>query len=135
MGESNGPTSGDVQVTPDESNYQLRIKDNDNGGEGVEREADLSGASSATLSFDYRRQGLDSSTDYVKVEISSNGVSGPWTEIARFQGSGTDSSYQPFSQDISGYISGNTRIRFISSPNMGGSDIVWFDNVNICVNN
>ena len=47
------------------------------------------------------------------------------------QGSGTDSSYQPFSQDISGYISGNTRIRFKSSPNMGGSDIVWFDNIEI----
>ena len=135
MGESDGSTSGDVQVANDESNYQLRIQDNDNGGEDVEREADLSGASSATLTFDYRRQGLDNTNDYVKVEISANGASGPWTEIARFEGGGTDSSYQPFSQDISGYISGNTRIRFISSPDMGNTDIVWFDNVEICVNN
>lgn len=93
VGESNGPTSGDIQVTNDESNYQLRIRDNDNGGEGVEREVNISGASSATLTFDYRREGLDNANDYVKVEISSNGASGPWTEIARFQGSGTDSSY------------------------------------------
>ncbi len=135
MGESDGATSGDIQILNDESNYQLRICVNENGGEGVEREVDLTGASSAKLFFDYRRQGLDNGNDYVKVEMSANGASGPWTETVRFEGDGTDSGYQSYSQDISGYISGNTRIRFISSLNMGNSDIVWFDNVEICVNN
>ena len=135
VGESDGAGRGDVLVTDDESNYQLRIQDNNNGGEGVEREMDLTGASTATLTFDYRRQGLDNPNDYVKVEISANGVTGPWTEIGRFAGAGTDLVYQPYSQDISAYISGNTRIRFISSPNMGNTDIVWFDNVEICVKN
>ena len=138
VGESDGPTSGDVMVTDDESNFRLQIRDNDNGGEGVEREMDLAGASTATLTFDYRRQGLNNPNDYVKVEISANGVTGPWTEIGRFAGGGgggTDSAYQPYSQNISAYISGNTRIRFISSPNMGNTDIVWFDNVEICVKN
>ena len=138
VGESDGATSGDVMVTDDESNYQLQIQDNNNGGEGVEREMDLAGASTATLTFDYRRQGLNNPNDYVKVEISANGVTGPWTEIGHFAGGGgggTDSAYQPYSQNISAYISGNTRIRFISSPNMGNTDIVWFDNVEICVKN
>jgi hypothetical protein len=135
VGESDGPTSGDVLVDADESNYQLRIRDNDNGGEGVEREADLSSAGTVTLSFDYRRDGLDNANDYVTVEVSANGAAGPWDEITRFEGSATDSGYKPFSGDISAYISNDTRIRFKSSPDMGPADAVWFDNVEICVGN
>ena len=131
VGESNGATSGDIQVMNDDSNYQLRTRDNDNGGEGVEREADLTGAASATLSYDYRRMNLDSSSDYTSVEISANGAAGPWTELVRHQGSGNDSSYQPASHNINGFISGNTRIRFKTSSSMGGTDTVWFDNIEI----
>ena len=131
VGESNGATSGDIRVMNDESNYQLRTRDNDNGGEGVEREVDLSGAASATLAYDYRRMNLDSSSDYTSVEVSANGAAGPWTELTRHQGSGNDSSYQPASYNISSYIAGNTRIRFKTSSSMGGTDTVWFDNVQI----
>ncbi|MDJ0926913.1 MAG: DNRLRE domain-containing protein [Gammaproteobacteria bacterium] len=131
VGESDGPTSGDTRITNDTSNYQLRTKDNDNGGEGVEREVDLTGATTVTLTYDYRRESLDNSNDYTAVLVSANGASGPWTELTRHQGGGTDSSYQPASHDISGSISGNTRIRFRTSSNMGGSDIVWFDNIEI----
>jgi hypothetical protein len=130
VGESDGATSGDVQVRNDESNYQLQIRDNDNGGEGVERLVILSGASSATLSFDYRRSGLDRSSDYVAVHISSNGTGGPWTELDQI-GTSNDSNYQPYSRDISAYISANTAIRLRSSPNLGGGDYVWFDNIQI----
>ena len=134
ISESDGPTSGDEQVRNDESNYQLQVKDNDSGGEGVEREADLSGYTSATWSFDYRRQSLDNSNDYVTAEVSDNGGSS-WTEIDRFEGSGTDSNYQSVSYDISAYIAGNTRIRFLSSSGLGGNDKLFFDNVEICVGN
>ena len=131
VGESDGAASGDTQVRTDQSNYQLRTRDNNNGGEGVEREADLSGAASATLSYDYRRMNLDSSSDYTSVQISPNGASGPWTELTRHQGSGNDSSYQPASHPITAYKSANTRVRFITSSSMGGTDTVWFDNVEI----
>jgi len=131
INESNGPTEGDEQVLDIDGPYQLRVRDNDGGGEGVEREVDLTGAESATLSFIYRRKDLDDSNDYVRLEISSNGSAGPWTEIARFQGAASDSGYQPFSQDISAYISANTRIRLLSSPDMGGKDVVFFDNIQI----
>jgi enamine deaminase RidA (YjgF/YER057c/UK114 family) len=133
VGESDGPTAGDVRVDDPETTFELQIRDNDNGGEGVEREADLSGAGSATLSLDYQRQGLDNANDYVKVEVSANGAAGPWDEIARFEGPATDSSYQPFNGDISAYISNNTRVRLKSSPDMGPVDVVWFDNVEICL--
>ena len=131
VGESNGADAGDIRVLNNLSNSRLRTRDNDNGGEGVEREADLTGAASATLSYDYRRMNLDGSSDYTSVEVSANGVAGPWTELVRHQGSGNDSSYQPASHNINGFISGNTRIRFKTSSGMGGTDTVWFDNIEI----
>ncbi|MGI9321352.1 MAG: hypothetical protein ACR2O5_08060, partial [Thiogranum sp.] len=70
-------------------------------------------------------------SDYVKLEISSNGAVGPWAELTRFQGGASDSAYQSFSQDISAYISAATRIRLITSPTMGNMDTVMFDNVQI----
>ena len=86
---------------------------------------------SATLSYDYRRDGLNAADDYTSVDVSANGAAGPWTELARYQGVGTDASYQPASHDISAYISSNTRIRFKTSPTMGQNESVWFDNIQI----
>ena len=131
VGESDGPASGDIQVSSDLGSNRLRLRDNDNGGEGVERQIDLSGASSAKLAFYYRRSGLDNANDYAKVEISANGAAGPWAELFRFQGPGTDADYQLVESDISAYASSNTRLRFLTSPNMGAVDIVWIDDVYI----
>ncbi len=131
VGEVDGPARGDIVVDTDQSDYQLRIRDNDNGGEGVERVADLSGATTALLSFDYRRVDLDENiNDYVAVYLSSNGTAGPWTELDRI-GTSNDESYQSYSKDISEYISANTAIRLRSSPDLGRVDNVWFDNVQI----
>jgi len=55
----------------------------------------------------------------------------PYKRQARFQGPMSESAYQPFSQDISPYISPNSTIRFVSSPDLGNTDAVWFDNVQI----
>ena len=131
VGENDGATSGDTRIMNDQSDYQLQTRDNDNGGEGVEREADLSGAGSATLTYNYRRQSLDSTSDYTSVEISANGASGPWTELTRHDGTGNDSNYVFASHNITSFASANTRIRFKTSSTMGGSDIVWFDNIQI----
>lgn len=130
INESDGPSSGDERVTSDSGSNRIRVKDNDGGGEGVEREADLSTFATATLTFVYRRDGLDDSSDYVTVDVSANGGSS-WTELDRFAGSATDSDYVSASYDISAYLASNTRIRFLSSSSMGGSDKVWFDDVQI----
>ncbi|MCM8855464.1 MAG: DNRLRE domain-containing protein [Candidatus Thiodiazotropha sp.] len=133
VGESDGATSGDVRVRTDQSNYQLRIRDNNNGGEGVERLVNLNGAIKAALTFHYRRMNLDSSTDYVELSISSTGTGGPWTSLDQI-GTSNDSTYQSNAYDISDYISANTAIRLRSSSSMGGTDTVWFDNVQVeCV--
>jgi MSHA biogenesis protein MshQ len=128
IGESNGPTSGDVQVRGNAGEeYVLRIADDDRG---AWREADLSGATSATLSFDYRRNALDGYWDYVAIEVSSDGGAN-WTELDRFRGPDNDSSYQSVSYDISSYIASETRIRLISSSFLGSNDRVYFDNIQI----
>ncbi len=136
VGESDGPTTGDVKIKDDDtkySKYQLRIRDNNNGGEGVERVADLSGATTATLSFVYRRNQFDSASDYVAIYASSNGTAGPWTELPppRIQGPNNDNSHQAWSRDISAFISATTAIRLRSSPSLGNTDEVYFDNIQI----
>ena len=133
VNESDGPDSGDERVRGDSGNdYTLRVRDNDNGGEGVQREADLSAYTNANLRFAYRRDSLDNSSDYVTIDISSNGGSS-WVEIDRIEGPGDDSSYQPLTHDISSFISSNTRIRFKTSSSNGGNDEVYFDDVEISV--
>lgn len=137
INESDGASRGDEVVTEDPlasprpPTNQLRVRDNDGGGEGVMRQANLEGAVTATLSLLYRRAELVDAGDYVAVEVSTNGTDGPWTEIVRFEGPANEFAYQPFSQDISAYIDAHFAIRFISSPTLGGKEDVWFDEVEI----
>ena len=130
INESDGLGAGDVRIVSDGRNNRLLIKDHDGGGEGIQRQVDLSGASNATLTFDYRRIGLDDWRDFVSIEISNdNGVN--WTRLGRFAGPRNDRGFQSWIADISEYISPHTAIRFISSPNLGNGDRVYFDNVQI----
>jgi hypothetical protein len=137
--EGGTPTGGDIMVIDDLGPYSARVRDNGttNNGAGIQRQANLSAFASATLNFDYRRDGPDNANDYVTVEVSSDG-GGSWTELDRFIGEGTnttDPSYVPTSYDITAFMSSNTRIRFLSSPSFGNTDIVYFDNVEICLGN
>jgi len=131
INEGDGAALGDERI----QGNTLRVRDNDGGGEGVEREADLSGAVSAILSFTYRRNGLDSASDYVTIDVSSNGAAGPWTELDRFEGPATDSANVLIDYDVSPYISANTRIRFLTSASLGDTDELFFENVEICIDN
>jgi hypothetical protein len=126
-GDSGDAASGDVTVASDLSDNRLRFKNKDRY---IEREADLSGAGSATLTFDYRRNGLDDSADVVFIQVSGDGGNS-WTTLEEFNGPGNDTAYLATSHDISGFIAPNTRIRFISSSSLGKQDDVFFDNVQI----
>jgi Tfp pilus assembly protein PilX len=127
INESDGPNAGDEKI----KSGRLEVNDNDGGGEGAQREADLTGAGSAMLTFDYNRKNLDDTDDYVTIDISANGDAGPWIELGRFEGPGTDAGYLPVSYNIGAYISNNTRIRFLTSPGLGDKDDLKFDNVEI----
>ncbi|MCP4415924.1 MAG: S8 family serine peptidase [Chloroflexi bacterium] len=121
-GESDGPESGDLRV----SSF-LRIRDDNRS---LRRAVDLSGATAATLSFDYRRYRLDSSSDYIAIEASADGGAS-WTELDRFAGSGNDRAFQPASYDIAAYASADTAIRFSASSSLGGWDYLYVDNLQI----
>lgn len=132
INEGDGAASGDERVTNDLSDLRVTVQDNDGGGEGLEREANLTPFASALLTFDYRRHGLDEPGDYVIVAVSDNGGA-DWTELDRLEGPADDATYQSATYDISGFRAANTRIRLLSSPTLGGTDSVFFDNVQICV--
>lgn len=125
INEFDGPASGDEQVR-----NLLRVRNNDGGGEGVEREADLSVFTSAELRFEFWRSSLESAADYVSVEVSDDG-GGTWTELDRLEGPANDSSWQSALYDITPWLSATTRIRFLSSPNLSDADALFFDNVEI----
>ncbi len=130
IGESDGDGDGDLTVTEDQGEQRLRIKDNDNGGEGFRREADLSGHSNATLSFDFRRESFDNANDYVTLSLSTNGSD--WTEIEVFAGAATDSGYTSRSYPLlPAQISSTTQIRFLGSSSLGRNDKFWIDEVTI----
>ncbi|MGI9606029.1 MAG: SdrD B-like domain-containing protein, partial [Acidimicrobiales bacterium] len=127
IGESNGPNSGDIRTMTDGGDRSLRVRDNDNGGEGVRRNLDLSGFTTASLTFDYRPSGLDNSNDRISVDVlDSNGTT--WTEIAFFEGPLSSSTYSSLTLSLDTHLH-STAIRFLTSSTTGGADAVFFDNV------
>ncbi len=134
INEDGDPHHDDERVRNQAGNQVVQVRDNDGGGEGIEREADLSASLSATLSFQYWRKKLDNASDYVTVEVSDDGGSS-WSVLDTIAGPGTDGNWSPqsASHDISGFIAPDTRIRFLTSPGMGHQDAVYFDDVEIAV--
>ncbi|MBT8447261.1 MAG: right-handed parallel beta-helix repeat-containing protein, partial [Gammaproteobacteria bacterium] len=106
---------------------------------GVWREADLSGATSATLSFSYTRENLlasDALVVYAQASGVSGGISitgapGTWTEIGRYSGPGTDGAYLGDAIDISGFIAADTRIMFFGEGMTPASRTVFIDDARI----
>lgn len=134
IGETDGPGNGDVRISSinNDSEHVLRIRD---GRRGVERSVDLNDATSATLNLKYRRRGLGSDSDYVKIELSSDGGN-TWTEIDRISGPENDSQLQPASYDISAHVGSVVVIRLRSSRDMDNSrdgitDRIYFDDLEI----
>lgn len=126
-GDDGTANGGEVRIVSDGGSNRLRVE---NASMTVEREANLNGMTSVTLTFVYRRSGLDNANDYVAIEASGNG-GGAWTELARFAGPTNDAGYTAVSYNLTPYIATNTRIRFRSPATMGNNDLVFFDNVEI----
>ncbi len=127
--------SGNVIVSAGE----LQLDDNPNsGGEpGIERAIDLSGATGATLSFDFDiGSGVDTN-DVVTLDISDDGGSN-YTTLETF--TGIDGDNGSFSGPVSRTynledninLTANTEIRFRVTDLYGGNNEVFsVDNINI----
>lgn len=135
INESDGAGGGDEQVVAQGTgNSAARIQDNDGGGEGLLRETNVAGRLKGELSFRYWRVGFDDASDYVKLEISSDGGAN-WSPLAAFEGPGNDAVDSPlsFSANISAHLSSEMQIRFVSSSTLGRNESLKIDDVAIVV--
>lgn len=114
--------AGLIQIT----GGQLRIRDDGGTASTIERQASLTGLTSATLTFDFSTQNTEG-TDQMRVEVSNNG-GGSWTTLETFTGSfgATSRSY-----NISTSIAANTRVRFIEVNGYTNTDSFFVDNLQI----
>lgn len=122
-------TKGKVTVEVDFGDNRLSTRDKNRM---IEREANLAGAVTAILTFDYRRNRLDDSDDNIDLEVSKDGGA-TWETppLQSFFGPDNDPSYVLATHDISSFISTNTRIRFKNAASLGKNDDVFFDNIQI----
>ncbi|KPK38135.1 MAG: hypothetical protein AMJ69_09190, partial [Gammaproteobacteria bacterium SG8_47] len=126
-GDAGNPAQGNgvIQIVGGE----LRIGGSDDtniNGISVARAADLTGATTATLTFDYSRQLFEMGSGGVSVQVSGNGSG--WTTLDTYTFSGMGAGSASF--DISAYAAADTAIRFVGS---GTSVSAYFfaDNVQI----
>jgi serine protease AprX len=128
IGESDGPEAGDVRVTSylAGSDQGLRIQ---NAGKGAQRAVDLSGATFAMLSFDYRRKGFEKE-QYVAVEVSADGGES-WTGLDRLMGPATDPTLHSASYEMTGHATEKTVVRFIGSASLSSYSKLYIDNFQI----
>lgn len=124
-GGGGGAATGAVRITGGE----LRLQDGVAGLPSIEREADLLGTPGlnlqvAFLSFDYRTSGNLENGDQVQVRVSSNG-GGSWTTLETFVNDSSGSR----SYDVSSFIANDTRVQFLVSSGMSGSEFFYVDNL------
>ena len=124
--DNNNPNNGRIRITGN----QLRFRELDRNDESIRRSANIAGAASATLSFDWQTVGLENrwwSNEGLDVEVSSDGVN--YTNIGTF--TGTSSGIYSF--DITSYASANTTVRFIGSNGWRSND--WEDDSSVYIDN
>jgi hypothetical protein len=117
--------NGDIRITGGE----LRLGDDGSTGATaarIERQADLSAFTGATLTFTRRTQGVEAGDQY-RVEVSSNG-GGAWTTLETWTGTQAAATE---SYDISAFRAANTRIRFIHVTGYAANDFLFVDDVRI----
>jgi len=125
QGGGGGPLAGNITITGGE----LRMDDrpNTNGEPNLYREVDLSGFTSATLTFDYRTPGNLENPDRFDIDISGNGGAS-YTTVQTFSNDATGT----LNVDLTPFLASNTRIRFLVENNYGGpGEAMFIDNVQI----
>lgn len=127
--DDNNPGNGDIRITGGE----LRLGDSGSTGASaarIERQANLSTFTGATLTFTRRTTGVEAGDQY-RVEVSSDGGFS-WNTLETWTGAQAAATE---TYDISAYRATNTRIRFIhvsgytsGNPN---PDYLFIDNLSI----
>ena len=97
----------------------------------IDRTFNGGGATSATLSFDYRSDNLEAG-DFVYVEIYDGTTYHEVAALGNGVNQATTQSFGPV--DISSYVTASSAIRIITTALSHDNDRVWFDNITIAVN-
>ncbi|WP_082960184.1 beta strand repeat-containing protein [Maribacter hydrothermalis] len=120
-GDSNaGPTAQYLRINS--NRLELYYLYNEN----IRRSANLSSASSATLSFNWQSVNLSGSRA-LDVQVSSNGGAS-YTSVGTITGNTTGT----FNQDITSFISANTTVRFAkTNTNWNSNQYAYIDNFQI----
>ena len=106
--------------------------DGDDADASIQRQVNLIGATTATLTFDHRSI-LSNGNDDVMIQVAS-AAGGPFTTLLTLDGSNNDTNYDDASFNISAFISATTTIRIVSTGALEEDDLVFFDNITITYN-
>ncbi len=126
-------TSGLIGI----SNGELELSGNGTASNtAITRQADTSGSTALSLSFDFQTLGGSEADDSALVEISDDGGTS-WTTLETLTGFINNTSGSR-SYDISAYAASNMQVRFAISPDSGGDccyddggERIEFDNIEI----
>ncbi|MFN6206648.1 MAG: DUF4347 domain-containing protein, partial [Planctomycetota bacterium] len=120
-----GPTAGSIYI----SGGGLIFRPETNG-EWISRQADLSGAHSATLSFTFDNT-MDSQGDAVQIDLQISADGGAtWSTLDSFSNT-VNTAAGSKSYDITSSIASNTTVRFIVTDNDGSPVYLYLDNFQI----
>ncbi|WP_424630070.1 DUF5801 repeats-in-toxin domain-containing protein [Bradyrhizobium sp. SYSU BS000235] len=131
-GSNGGVSSGDIRITGNSGNERLRFGDNDDdnnsgGAASISRDVDLTGATSAKLTFSVVQDGADSGEDLI-IE-AWNGAT--WQEIGRVLGSASNGTTN-FDIDLTAaQIGPDSSVRFRMETGLEEDEFYYIDNVNI----
>ncbi|MGZ8785369.1 MAG: SdrD B-like domain-containing protein, partial [Acidimicrobiia bacterium] len=125
-------TTGDIRIGTDlDASLRLGVGGRDGGPNQprwIERPFDANGATSATLSFNYRSVNLEVG-DFVYVQIYDGATYHQVAALGNGVNYGTTQTFGPF--DISSFVSATSAIRMITTTLSADDNRVWFDNVAI----
>jgi len=133
--EADGVSAGLIQVVANAacaSGNCLRIGGGAINTRAVRRAANLSGGTSAMLTFSYQRQLAtcpNTSTANVALQVSADGVA--WTTLATYNLNACDAAQVAQAFDVTAYLTATAQIRFLGTGTAGASDFIYIDNVQL----
>jgi len=133
--EADGVNAGTIRVvasTACASGNCLRIGGGTINTRGIRRVANISGATSAMLTFSYARQLAacpNTSTANVALQVSSDGTT--WNTLATYNLNACDNSAVAQAFDVTTYVAATFQVRFLGTGTAGTNDFMYVDNVQI----
>ena len=118
--DDGSPSSGEIRITSGELRFRSAST-----GRTIQRDVDLTDATSAQLIFDIRESGSLESSDIFNIDIWDGSS---WNTVFTNVNDFPDASPQI---DISDYANANTKIR-LEAINLNSNENIYIDNLEIC---